>query len=136
MAQDAYDKLIEEKARPVFEDLQNRAVKEGFIEPKVVYGYFPVQSNGNDLIVFDPKDFPASGLQPAGPTRELLRFTFPRQDGRRKLCISDFFRSTQSGQYDVLGIQLVTVGDKATELAENLGPPTDIRNTCISMDSA
>ena len=120
MAQDAYDKLIEEKARPVFEDLQNRAAKEGFIEPKVVYGHFPVQSNGNDLIVFDPKDFPANSLQPAGAPVEMLRFTFPRQDGRRRLCISDFYRSTQSGQYDVLGIQLVTVGDKATELAENL----------------
>jgi 5-methyltetrahydrofolate--homocysteine methyltransferase len=100
--------------------LQNRAIQEGFIEPKVVYGYFPVQSKGNDLIVYDPKDFPASGLQPAGSARELLRFTFPRQDGRRRLCISDFFRSTDSGQYDVLGVQLVTVGDKATELAENL----------------
>ena len=44
----------------------------------------------------------------------------PPQDGRRRLCISDFFRSTESGQFDVLGVQLVTVGDKATELAEKL----------------
>ena len=52
--------------------------------------------------------------------REWLRFNFPRQEGRRRLCISDFFRSAESGQYDVLGIQLVTVGDRATELAEEL----------------
>jgi 5-methyltetrahydrofolate--homocysteine methyltransferase len=52
--------------------------------------------------------------------RERLRFTFPRQEGRRKLCISDFFRSKQSGEYDVLGLQLVTVGDRASELAEEL----------------
>src|SRR6201999_2891043 len=48
---------------------------------------------------------------------EWLRFSFPRQKGRRRLCISDFFRSRDSGQYDVLGVQLVTVGDKATEVA-------------------
>jgi len=45
---------------------------------------------------------------------------FPRQDGRRRLCISDFFRTKQSNDFDVLGIQLVTVGDRATELAEEL----------------
>ena len=120
LSNEDYQKLIDEKATPIFEDLQKRAVQEGFIEPKVVYGYFPVQSSGDDLIVYDPADFPASGLQPAGKVHELLRFSFPRQEGRRKLCISDFFRSKESGQYDVLGIQLVTVGDKATELAENL----------------
>jgi 5-methyltetrahydrofolate--homocysteine methyltransferase len=115
-----YEKLIEEKARPVFADLQKRAVEEGFIEPKVVYGYFPVQSKGEDVIIYDPQNFPASGLQPAGKPNELLRFTFPRQEGRRRLCISDFFRSVGSGEYDVFGVQLVTVGDKASELAENL----------------
>jgi 5-methyltetrahydrofolate--homocysteine methyltransferase len=115
-----YEKLIEEKARPVFEDLQKRAVEEGFIEPKVVYGYFPVQSKGDDLVVYDPATFAPGKLQPNGATRELLRFTFPRQEGRRRLCISDFFRSVDSGEYDVLGLQLVTVGDKASELTENL----------------
>src|SRR5436853_4453787 len=49
-----------------------------------------------------------------------MRFQFPRQQGRRKLCIADFFRSVASGQFDVFGVQLVTVGDKATELAEAL----------------
>ena len=49
-----------------------------------------------------------------------MRFTFPRQEGRRRLCVSDFFREKKSGEFDVLGIQLVTVGDKATEVAEEL----------------
>ena len=49
-----------------------------------------------------------------------MRFSFPRQDGRRRLCIADFFRSIDSGQIDVLGIQLVTVGDNATQVAEKL----------------
>jgi 5-methyltetrahydrofolate--homocysteine methyltransferase len=129
LSQADYDKLIAEKATSVFEDLQKRAVAEGFIEPKVVYGYFPVQSQGNDLIVYHVEEFQgctcqscsaAQGVKPNGTPREWLRFSFPRQDGRRRLCLSDFFRSTDSGQYDVLGVQLVTVGDKATELAENL----------------
>src|SRR5205814_3259491 len=56
----------------------------------------------------------------SGKSKELLRFTFPRQQGRRRLCITDFFRPVESGEYDVLGVQLVTVGDRATELAEQL----------------
>jgi 5-methyltetrahydrofolate--homocysteine methyltransferase len=138
---DEFAKLTEEKAVPIFEQLQKRALAEGFIEPKVVYGYFPVQSDGDDLIVYRAEDFqheldctcvsckahgPAVGLKGGkiDPSRdnprEHVRFSFPRQKGRRLLCISDFFRSKQSGDYDVLGVQLVTVGDKATELANHL----------------
>src|SRR5439155_18197885 len=87
---------------------------------------FPVQSSGNDLIVYHTEEFLGCTCHPGGPgrcqpsgkPREHLRFTFPRQEGRRRLCISDFFRSVESGQFDVLGIQLVTVGDKASKLAE------------------
>src|SRR5205814_10450247 len=102
----------QEKARPVFEDLQRRAVEGELLQPKVVYGYFPVQSSGNDLIVYHIEDRSAR--------REWLRFSFPRQEGRRRLCIADFFRPVESGEIDVLGVQLVTVGDRATEVAEQL----------------
>ena len=122
-----FEKSTEEKARPVFEELQRRALEEGFIEPKVVYGYFPVQAAGDELIVYHTEEFNgctchagSRQLQPTGTPREHLRFPFPRQEGRRRLCISDFFRSQESGQFDVLGIQLVTVGQRATELAEKL----------------
>ncbi|HYO09906.1 MAG TPA: homocysteine S-methyltransferase family protein [Tepidisphaeraceae bacterium] len=121
-----FEKLTRETAEPVFQALQKRAMDEGLLEPKVVYGYFPVQSQGDDLIVYHTENFEplaAEGeraIAPNGPPKEHLRFTFPRQDGRRRLCISDFFRSVESGQYDVLGIQLVTVGDRATEVAETL----------------
>jgi len=132
-----YEKLLDDKARPVFEDLKRRAQAEKFIEPKVVYGYFPVQADGDDLIVYDPSAFipghekrgatavpneeaPAVSMVPFETPKELLRFGFPRQNGRRLLCISDFYRTVASGQYDVLAIQLVTVGDKSTELAEAL----------------
>ena len=127
-ALDAHDfeALIDQKARPVFEELTQRALAEGFLEPKVVYGYFPVQSDGNDLIVYHTQQFEplaAEGervIRPNGPVEEWLRFSFPRQEGRRRLCIADFFRSKRSNQFDVLGVQLVTVGDRATELAEAL----------------
>jgi 5-methyltetrahydrofolate--homocysteine methyltransferase len=128
LSAEEFEKATEEKARPVFEDLQRRALAEGFIQPKVVYGYFPVQADGDELIVYHTEEFagctchPNSPvkLSPCGKPREWLRFPFPRQQGRRRLCVSDFFRKKESGHYDVLGIQLVTVGDKATELAEKL----------------
>ncbi len=125
MTPEEFARSTEEKARPVFEELQRRAMEEGFLDPKVVYGYFPVQSKGDDVIVYHIEEFEhvrpgEAGLYPRGTPRERLRFSFPRQHGRRRLCISDFFRSVDSGQYDVLGAQLVTVGEKATELAEKL----------------
>ncbi|HEX8342317.1 MAG TPA: homocysteine S-methyltransferase family protein [Tepidisphaeraceae bacterium] len=145
MSEEAYDAFLDQHARPVFRDLVARAATESFIEPKVVYGYFPVQADGNDLIVYRAEDFQheakcdcgacghalgqahgsvvgiANGkLIPRRAPREHLRFSFPRQQGRRELCISDFYRTKASGEYDVLALQLVTVGDKATELAEAL----------------
>jgi 5-methyltetrahydrofolate--homocysteine methyltransferase len=130
LSKEAFEKVIEETARPVFEDLKARALTEKFIQPKVVYGYFPVQSDGDDLIVYHTEEFThpkcdcgtdhTKVIKPHGTPREQLRFTFPRQEGRRRLCISDFFRTKQSGEYDVLGVQLVTVGDRASELAEQL----------------
>jgi 5-methyltetrahydrofolate--homocysteine methyltransferase len=126
LSAEEFERLTEETARPVFEELKKRALAEGFLEPKVVYGYFPVQSDGDDLIVYHTEQFEplaAEGehtIRPNGPAREWLRFKFPRQEGRRRLCISDFYRSKQSNQFDVLGIQLVTVGDRATEIAEEL----------------
>ena len=137
MSEADYEKFLDDKARPVFEDLKRRANAEKFIEPKVVYGYFPCQADGDDLIVYDPSAFipgheihgassnekemaHAVSMVPFEKPEEIQRFSFPRQNGRRLLCISDFYRTVASGHYDVLAIQLVTVGDKSTELAEVL----------------
>ena len=137
MTEADYERLLDDKARPVFADLKRRATAEGFIDPKVVYGYFPCQADGDDLVVYDPTPFipgkaihgesehpqeqaPAVSMVPSETPTELLRFGFPRQAGRRLLCISDFYRTVASGQFDVLAIQLVTVGDKSTEIAESL----------------
>ena len=129
MSDAEYERLLEEKARPVFRELQRRAAGEKLLTPKVVYGYFPVQSQGDDLVVYRVDEFQGRGG--AGSTtggqlsgdvkaREWLRFNFPRQTTRRRLCVADFFRSVESGQYDVLGVQLVTVGERASDAAQEL----------------
>ncbi|HMB96617.1 MAG TPA: vitamin B12 dependent-methionine synthase activation domain-containing protein, partial [Tepidisphaeraceae bacterium] len=123
MSEEEFERSTEEKARPVFEALKQRAIKEKLLEPKVVYGYFPVQSRGNDLIVYHTEEFVENGaarLSAPRQPREWMRFNFPRQEARRRLCISDFFRDVESGQFDVLGVQLVTVGDRASEVAQEL----------------
>ncbi|WP_428940806.1 methionine synthase [Fontivita pretiosa] len=124
LSEEEFERITEEKARPIFRDLQRRAIEEKLLTPRVAYGYFPVQSQGNDLIVYHVEEFQAAlsagRLQPDAKPREWLRFTFPRQAGRRRLCISDFFRDVESGEYDVLGVQLVTVGHRISEVAQEL----------------
>jgi 5-methyltetrahydrofolate--homocysteine methyltransferase len=104
-----YERFVREKVRPDYEDLKRRCIEERLLDPKVVYGYFPVQSEGNDVIVYREDQ-----------QTEWLRFTFPRQKGRRHLCIADFFASVDSGRMDVLGAMVVTVGERAAEFARTL----------------
>jgi 5-methyltetrahydrofolate--homocysteine methyltransferase len=140
MSEEEFDRITQEKAWPVFKELQQRAIREKLLEPKVVYGYFPVQSQGDDLVVYHVEEFvegqkdvfdseaqtrregrgQKGKTAPSSPPREWLRFTFPRQAERRRLCLSDFFRDVESGQFDVLGVQLVTMGDRASEIAQQL----------------
>lgn len=96
-------------------ELVRDAEREGWLQPQVVYGYFPVQSAGNDLIVYDP-----AALHGAGQQRELTRFVFPRQPERERLCLSDYFRSVESGAYDVAAFQVVTMGRAVDELTAEL----------------
>ncbi len=130
LSDEQFRDILHETARPVFDRMQKRALDEGFLRPAVAYGYFPVQSQGDDLIVYHTEEFEqvrcdcgtkhGGKVAPNGSAREWLRFKLPRQDGRRRLCITDYFRSVDSGEFDVLAVQLVTVGDKATELANHL----------------
>ena len=114
-SQEDYARLVEEKYRPIKKNLQEEVLASGLFEPKVVYGYFPAQGEGNDIIVYDPEQSAA-----AQPPRELLRFTFPRQKEGRKLSIADFFARATSGTMDVLGLSLVTIGPKATVETQRL----------------
>jgi 5-methyltetrahydrofolate--homocysteine methyltransferase len=84
--------------------------EEQILAPSVVYGYWPANSDGNDVIVW------------AGPdsNEEAARFSFPRQTKGRRLCIADFFRSADSGQRDVIAFHAVTMGPRVSERAAEL----------------
>ena len=105
-----YEAKMQETVLPIFERLKKQCKEEKLLRPAVVYGYFPVNSSGNDLIVYDPKDH----------DREIERFVFPRQGARKRLCISDFFRDVESGEKDVLPITCVTMGTRVSEAARAL----------------
>jgi len=124
-SQEDYVRLVEQKFRPIKKHLEEETIASGVFEPKAVYGYFPAQSEGNDLIVYEsgPDDAVASAHETAGrpaAAKELLRFTFPRQREGRKLSISDFFASKTSGKMDVIGLSLVTMGAKASVETQRL----------------
>ena len=104
-----YHELVRTKVRPVYNELKERIKREQLLAPRVVYGYFPVQSSGNDLVIYEDD-----------VTTERLRFTFPRQPGGKNLCLADFFASTESGKMDVAGFHLVTMGRRATEYSQEL----------------
>ncbi len=91
------------------------AKRLGTLKPKAVYGYFPAQSDGNDVIIYDPVLW-------ANEQRavEIGRFSFPRQSFGDFLCISDYFASVESGQMDVCPLQIVTVGEEATAYFDEL----------------
>jgi 5-methyltetrahydrofolate--homocysteine methyltransferase len=116
-----YVRLVEEKFRPIKKKLEEEVAATDLFDPKVVYGYFPCQSDGNDVVVYEPV---AGAGQPRAAvptqTKELLRFTFPRQREGRRLCISDFFASKASGKMDVIGFSLVTIGAKASVETQKL----------------
>jgi len=118
-----YLRLVEEKFRPILARLEDEVADSGLFGPAVVYGYFPAQSDGNDVIVYEPGDAEAGHLRDsrrdAGST-ELLRFTFPRQREGRRLSIADFLASKSSGKMDVLGLSLVTIGPKASVETQRL----------------
>ncbi|HEV3315468.1 MAG TPA: methionine synthase [Candidatus Angelobacter sp.] len=109
-AQSDYVRLVEEKYMPVLLDLQKEVEANGWFDPKVVYGYFPCQAEGNDVVVYD---------SPEG-RKEIQRFTFPRQREGRKLSIADFFLPKESGKLDVIGLSVVTIGSRASEITKKL----------------
>jgi 5-methyltetrahydrofolate--homocysteine methyltransferase len=108
-----YAKLLETTIYPKFAEIKAKAIREKLLEAKLVYGYFPCQSEGNDLIIYQDDE-----------KTERLRFTFPRQPieqrGGKNLCLADYFASKDSGVIDVVPFQLVTMGRRASEYAAEL----------------
>jgi 5-methyltetrahydrofolate--homocysteine methyltransferase len=100
---------VRDKVRPIYNDLKERIKGEKLLVPRVVYGYFPSQSSGNDLIIYQDDK-----------VTERVRFTFPRQPAGKNLCLADFFASKESGRMDVVAFHLVTMGRRATEYSHEL----------------
>ncbi|WP_406461607.1 methionine synthase [Streptomyces sp. NBC_01622] len=99
----SYEELVETEGRPRLRGLLDRLQTDNLLEAAVVYGYFPCVSKDDDLIILDDEG------------NERTRFTFPRQRRGRRLCLADFFRPEESGEKDVVGFQIVTVGNRIGE---------------------
>jgi 5-methyltetrahydrofolate--homocysteine methyltransferase len=115
-----------EKLSAEFEErlawMAREAGQKKLLNPQAVYGYFPCQSDGDSLVIYDPAPFEAARANGSKmPERmEIARFSFPRQHDDEHLCISDYFRSLDSGEVDVVSFQVVTVGEAATEHFDKL----------------
>ncbi len=110
-SREEYDAMLAEKAEPVLQDWMARCLEEKLLTPRVAYGYFPVGREGNSLRVFD-----------VNGSTELGRFDLPRQRSGNRYCIADFFQDLGSDgrPADVLPMQAVTMGERASEVAQDL----------------
>ncbi|GAA4902481.1 methionine synthase [Tessaracoccus lubricantis] len=109
----SFEEIVETEAMPRLRMWMDRIKTENLANFGVVYGYFPVHSEAETLIVGDPED----------PQRELTRFTFPRQRRDRRLCLADFFRDADEAAEhgpDVLAMQLVTMGSAVAQGTQRL----------------
>ncbi|MBA2428534.1 MAG: homocysteine S-methyltransferase family protein, partial [Thermoleophilaceae bacterium] len=102
-----WETLLREDFRPRLERMWR---EQDYLRPRAVLGYFPCASEGNELVVFDPQD----------AERELERLVFPRQPKHDRICIADFYRPLESGERDVVALQVVTAGPEVTELMARL----------------
>ena len=112
-SKEEYDSILTETVYPKFAEVKTKAISEKLLEAKLVYGYFPCQSSGNDLVIYQDDE-----------RTERLRFTFPRQPveqrGGKNLCLADYFASVESGKIDVVAFDLVTMGRRASEHSAKL----------------
>lgn len=119
-----YDELVESEGRPRLRAWIDRLKSQGILDhAAVVYGYFPAVSEGNDVIILE---------EPHADAPERTRFSFPRQQRGRFLCIADFIRSrdhaVRTGTVDVLPFQLVTMGQPIADYANELFAANDYRD--------
>ena len=107
-----YESMVEQEGRPRLRALLNQVQSQGWLNAAVVYGYFPCYSDGNDLVILHHEG--------ENEGKERTRFTFPRQTRDRRLCISDFFASKDSGKIDVVSFHVVTMGSAVSDAAAKL----------------
>ncbi|NNU98966.1 methionine synthase [Geobacillus sp. DSP4a] len=107
-------RLLEERdekalaLKAVVDELVAEAKERGWIQPAGVYRFFPAQSDGNRVYVYDPVD----------RKTVLETFDFPRQPRAPHLCLADYLKSKESGEMDYVGLFAVTAGHGVRELAQ------------------
>ncbi|ACK71630.1 methionine synthase [Gloeothece citriformis PCC 7424] len=114
-SREEYDQFLTDTVHPILQGWKQRILEEKLLHPTVIYGYFPCQSEGNSLLVYDPEIW-----QQSEKLDLIWTLDFPRQKSNRRLCIADFFAPKESGMIDVFPMQAVTVGEIATEFAKTL----------------
>lgn len=105
-----HKEFIKNQVEPLFHTWCTRALERGWLQPKIAYGYYPCNSDKNDLIVFDPENH----------KKEVCRISFPRQIADKRRCIADYFLPLSSGQRDVIAFHIVTSGSLASEKCQEL----------------
>lgn len=124
-----YQIILEERVLPVFENLKKEIKEKKLLKPEVVYGYFPAKSEGDDLIIYVPRSYNKTQINNTwnyngeinkNDLKEYLRFNFPRQSDKQRLCIADYIAPINSEKFDVVAFQVVTVGKIATEYSQQL----------------
>lgn len=104
-----YQTLLEEHVLPEFRALKKRCKQEKLLVPRVVYGYYPCNSEGDEVILLHPED-----------GTEWVRFAFPRERQAPFRCIADYFLPRSSGRRDLIALQVATVGDRASTETKRL----------------
>lgn len=110
LSREDYQHLVEEQVKPEFARLKDWCQSNGIFTPKVIYGYYPCQSSGDDVIIY----------RPDSPQQSWVRLHFPRQKKAPHRSIADFFMPVESGIMDVIALQVVTIGAKSSDLAQEL----------------
>ncbi len=124
-SRDAYEAMLADKAEPVLQQWMGRCLDEQLLTPRVAYGYFPCGRDGNAVVLFDPQGLGTAATAGAAGA-ELGRFELPRQRSGNRYCIADFYRDLGAGSdgrptaTDVLPMQAVTMGERATAFAQQL----------------
>ena len=120
-SKEEYQEILESEVYPRYKEIKAKATGEKLLEAKLVYGYYPCQSDGNDLVIYEDDE-----------KTEKQRFTFPRQPleqrGSKNLCLADFFAAKESGKIDVVPFHLVTMGRRASEHSAKLFKNDDYTN--------
>ncbi len=98
------------RIRPELRAQLAQAKASGILVPQLVYGYFPANGDGNDVVIWTDES----------RTTERMRFSYPRQNEAPYLCIADFFRPVESGEVDYAAFHIVTMGAKVSDAAAEL----------------